>query len=207
MKLLLFFADLASRLSPWFRDRMQARWFAAGLGAAAVFALPLPASAFGGSPGSTSVDDAGAVNVDALLAQLTRDVESLSVADCALSCKALASMERARDRICELSPGARCDEARTKVASARDRVSAACPTCTTHERPEPAPPNDAKASAPPPAHAADGAEVRSEHERGGCASCRVTGERGARGGALGDAGLVMLAAFALRRIARRRRAR
>ncbi len=144
------------------------------------------------------------MNVDALLTQLTRDVENLSVADCALSCKALASMERARDRICDLSPGTRCDEARAKVASARDKVSAACPTCTPHEHPEPAPHNDAKASAPPPAHPGDGAEVQSERERGGCASCRVTGERGGRGGDAGDAGLVVLATFALRRIARRR---
>ncbi len=177
---------------------MHARALFAGLGvAAAMGAWPSQALA-----GPSSVDDGGAPDVDLLMRALARDVQDLSVADCTLSCKALASMERARDRICELSPGARCDEARAKVASARDRVATACRTCATHERPEPAPPYDAKAS-PPPQPTSEGAAVQSEHKTGGCAGCRTAANDGGHG-AGGDAALVVLATLALRGFARRR---
>jgi hypothetical protein len=171
-------------------------------GMAAIAWLAWPTTALAGLQivdDDVSNADAGTSNVDAMLRALTRDVANLSVADCTLSCRALASMERARDRICELSPGARCDDARAKVASARDKVAAACPSCATHERPEPAPPNDAKASAPPePAPANQ--SVASEHRTGGCAGCRTA----STGDKLGDAGLVILATLALRGLSRRR---
>lgn len=169
------------------------------LAIAALLACPSAALA-----APTSVEDAGAPSVDDLMNDLTRQAESLSTADCALSCKALASMERARDRICELSPGARCEEARAKVASARTKVAAACPTCSAHQSPEPAPPPvDAKASAPS-RPAQEGTTVQAEQARGGCASCRI-GSSGRDGNLAGDAALFVLATLALRRITRRRR--
>ena len=182
---------------------MHGRTIAAGLFVTAL--VVMPARAFAGPPRSTggSTDDSPAANVDQLLLDLTREVESLSVADCTLSCKALASMERSRDRICELSPGTRCEDARKKVAAAHEKVAASCPTCMTQDRPQPAPSHDAMATAPEPPPASSGTSVQSEHQRGGCASCRVTGERG--GDAAGDGALVIMATLAIRRLARRRR--
>ena len=156
----------------------------------------------------TTVDDAGTSNVDALMSDLTRQADSLSMTDCTLSCKALASMERARDRICELSPGPRCEEARAKVTAAREKVASACPACGPSKNPEPAPPPaDAKASAPPSrkgdAQPTSQQALESEPGKGGCASCRVaTTTRGERAG---DIALLMLAAFGIRRITRRKR--
>jgi hypothetical protein len=169
--------------------------------AAVLLGLAMTAAPAQALAAPSSMDDAGPTNVDVLMKELTREVESLSVADCTLSCKALASMERARDRICELAPGARCDEARAKVASAQEKVAAACPSCAVNKKPEPAPPPaDAKASAHP---VAEGTSVQAERERGGCASCRIAGAP--RGGVAGDATLLVLATVALRRLTRRRR--
>lgn len=55
--------------------------------------------------------------------------------DCAQLCKALSSMSRAAERLCELAKdgGAdgqqRCSDARAKVEAARVRVRAKCPVC------------------------------------------------------------------------------
>lgn len=68
-----------------------------------------------------------------------RDVASaereldVAASDCAGACRALGSMDRAAGRLCELSHGdgdnRRCEDARRRVYSARDRVKATCGGC------------------------------------------------------------------------------
>jgi hypothetical protein len=58
--------------------------------------------------------------------------DSAATADpCATACSALASMERATKHLCELTGDgdARCDNARSRVSGATERVSASCPAC------------------------------------------------------------------------------
>jgi len=78
---------------------------------------------------------ASSSEVDALEAELDKELAELSTADCALACAALESMSRSAERICQLAPGARCQAARDKVSSATQRVRDACPDCAaaTHE--------------------------------------------------------------------------
>lgn len=53
---------------------------------------------------------------------------------CDLGCRALASMQRARARICEIAgPGARCQAAVDRVAAAAERVRAAGCECSATE--------------------------------------------------------------------------
>jgi len=53
--------------------------------------------------------------------------------DCRNACRALGSMDRAAGRLCELSQGAdegnRCNDAKQRVYSARDRVRTNCGSC------------------------------------------------------------------------------
>ena len=53
--------------------------------------------------------------------------------DCRNACRALGSMDRAAGRLCELSQGAdegnRCNDAKQRVYSARDRVRTHCGSC------------------------------------------------------------------------------
>lgn len=64
-----------------------------------------------------------------------RSQRELDVAagDCRNACRALGSMDRAAGHICELSRGSpetnRCDDAKKKLYSARDRVKSTCGTC------------------------------------------------------------------------------
>src|SRR5262249_34648814 len=50
---------------------------------------------------------------------------------CATACTALASMTRATTHLCGLTGDGdqRCEDARTRVRSATDRVRASCPAC------------------------------------------------------------------------------
>lgn len=49
---------------------------------------------------------------------------------CQTACRALSSMQRAADRLCEIADDeARCDGARGRVQRARDRVTARCSAC------------------------------------------------------------------------------
>jgi hypothetical protein len=50
---------------------------------------------------------------------------------CDVACRALASMQRAAEHLCELSgeDDERCSGARTRVRSATERVREACPAC------------------------------------------------------------------------------
>ncbi len=69
-----------------------------------------------------------AAEITALEAQINRSLLQLSTG-CAVACPALASMERAADRICALDPGPRCASARAKVRDAAQRVEQACGPC------------------------------------------------------------------------------
>jgi hypothetical protein len=57
---------------------------------------------------------------------------SASFSDCSRACRALASMKRSADRVCEIEPppgSGRCREARRRVAEARARVLQQCGAC------------------------------------------------------------------------------
>jgi hypothetical protein len=57
----------------------------------------------------------------------------LAGSDCRNACRALGSMDRAAGRLCELSQGPdegnRCNDAKQRVYSARDRVRTSCGSC------------------------------------------------------------------------------
>jgi hypothetical protein len=57
----------------------------------------------------------------------------VAAGDCRNACRALGSMDRAAGRLCELSQGEselrRCDDAKRRVYSARDRVKTTCGGC------------------------------------------------------------------------------
>jgi hypothetical protein len=73
--------------------------------------------------------------LSAAAAQLERAEEDLAASanDCAVACRALASMRRAAEQLCALSETSddarRCDEAKRRVATAQDRVVRACGRC------------------------------------------------------------------------------
>jgi hypothetical protein len=66
------------------------------------------------------------------LGEAQRDLEA-AASDCSAACRALASMERATQHLCDLAadPGdrGRCDDARQRLRAARDRIRSACGTC------------------------------------------------------------------------------
>jgi len=57
----------------------------------------------------------------------------VSAGDCRNACRALGSMDRAAGKVCELvqgdGEGRRCDDAKQRVYSARDRVKTTCGGC------------------------------------------------------------------------------
>jgi hypothetical protein len=61
-----------------------------------------------------------------------RDLQA-AANDCASACKALASMDRAASHMCELADTPedqrRCDDAKVRLGTARERVRSACGTC------------------------------------------------------------------------------
>jgi hypothetical protein len=86
------------------------------------------------------------------LANASRDVDSsqreldVAAGDCRNACRALGSMDRAAGKVCELAQGdnegRRCDDAKQRVYSARDRVKTTCGSCpggTSVERSDPIP--------------------------------------------------------------------
>lgn len=56
-----------------------------------------------------------------------------TTSDCATACRALASLERATNRLCSLAEEEadrqRCEDARAKLKSSRERVKIACSVC------------------------------------------------------------------------------
>ena len=153
------------------------------------------------------------VTADAAKEALTTAATELEAAldqtafDCSAACMALASMQRAAERLCELEPGPRCDTARERVEAARRRVADQCPACDASRQagaigptPSPSPSPSVDDSLRSVEDADDGekdAEVQqsgkavtvttqgaappSESDRGGCAACRVGGSEDPRG--------------------------
>lgn len=110
-----------------------------GIAVAAVILLSaLPARAQADTEMATALADFAAAEKELTL-----------TAPCDSMCKALQSMTRAADRICELardgtaSDQKRCSDAKQKIAEATARVRAACPDCN------PSPPY-APSTTPPP---------------------------------------------------------
>lgn len=107
----------------------------------APMAAPPPATAGAGSESesvqSTAPDQPGARAAARARARSDFDGarRELSVAgsDCATACRALASMERAATRLCELATADdgrdACDDAQAKLREAKDRVHATCGGC------------------------------------------------------------------------------
>jgi len=152
---------------------------------AAILVAPLPAFA---------ADD-----VESLAKQLQQDYSELSTQDCAIACKAYASIRRAADKICDLEAGPRCIEAKTKADDAQRRVQAACPDCQLAAKQGKE--DDRRASEyteSKPATKA-GADSESAPRKGGCASCNTPGER-----PTGDLGIAVIGALVLARVLRRR---
>ena len=83
-----------------------------------------------GTPGTRSVALQNAANeVEASQREL-----DVAAGDCRNACRALGSMDRAAGEVCRLtqsegSEGQRCDNAKKRVYSARDRVKTTCGTC------------------------------------------------------------------------------
>lgn len=100
-------------------------------------------------------------------------LESASTQDCATACKALESLARAAQHLCDVAPE-HCDEAKAKLRTATDRVHAACPQC------------EVRAEVAPRANDFSGQTVVAESattKRGGCAGCAVA-TRESGGGAI-----------------------
>lgn len=137
--------------------------------------------------------------------QLEKSIEdqasALSTDDCDTACKALASMQRATDRLCKMDPGPSCTKARSVVDSATRRVRDACPACANAFAPSP-PPTRAPDEVGTTTKQEDAAQPAppSESRRGGCAGCDA-------GGAppVSDAALIALAWLMTR--TRRKRSR
>lgn len=156
-------------------------------------------------PALAMADEGPQENAVQLAQSIEDQAAALSTDDCTTACKALASMQRAADRLCKMDPGPSCTKARATVDSATRRVRDACPTCASALAPNQPPP-------PPPATPAPnedrtkGEEVATqaappaESRRGGCAGCDAAG-----GPPMSDAALFAFAWLMTR--ARRKRSR
>ncbi len=154
-----------------------------------------------------------AADVEALMQALDDELAALDTGDCAVACKALESMIRSADRVCQLDPGPPCEKARAKVEAARRKVRDACPDCmaaagAATKPPEPTPAPGTKRVDPvtqelPRDESGDSsaASPPAESERGGCATCELGSARSPK-----SAPWAWLAG-ALVVLARRRRAR
>lgn len=97
---------------------------------------PPPPPSTPGQPGGAA---SGATSRSMAVQGAANEVDSsqreldLAAGDCRNACRALGSMDRAAGRLCELSQGSdegrRCDDAKRRVYSARDRVKTTCGTC------------------------------------------------------------------------------
>jgi hypothetical protein len=101
----------------------------------------------------------GAPPPRATVAAAASDLESsqreldVAAGDCRNACRALGSMDRAAGRLCELaqdSEARRCDDAKQRVYSARDRVKNTCGSCPNGPSVDRKDPVPSKGSASPP---------------------------------------------------------
>jgi hypothetical protein len=91
------------------------------------------------SPQPQAPGGAGASPREAALKKAVSDLETSqreleqSGTDCKSACRALGSMDRAAGHLCEMSQTSdeknRCEEAKVKLYSAREKVRTACTTC------------------------------------------------------------------------------
>ena len=100
-----------------------------------------PPNASGASPGRQQPSSAEDVLTERQRAEVAwQDLETArgqllaTIGDCALACKALASMDRATSHICSVAAGAaaddaHCGNARETLKTARRRVRAECTVC------------------------------------------------------------------------------
>ena len=114
--------------------------FAAGCGGATseAKAPPIPSStvspALGAPKNAPMLESSTIGRAQADFDEASRGVE-LSGNDCAQLCKALSSMSRAAERLCELAKDGgedgqrRCTDARVRLEVARTRVRDKCPGC------------------------------------------------------------------------------
>jgi hypothetical protein len=118
--------------------------------------------------------------------------EAESTQDCALACKALQSLARATQHLCDLGPD-HCDEARAKLREASERVHAICPDCAVGSGGA-APPPRTPTPAPAPAEGSNDRVVAetATQRGGGCAGCSASTSRGD----LAVPGLALLALLA-----------
>ncbi len=107
-------------------------------------------------------------DVQTVQKELDDEHAALSTTDCHVACRALASIHRAAERICELDPGPRCQAARAKEADARRRVREACPDCEVASPPEQ--PHDERAASLPQ-------NAPPSERSGGCRSCAITDDQ------------------------------
>jgi hypothetical protein len=149
-----------------------------------------------GSAFADVVDAGGAGDVRALQLELDQELSALSTSDCFAACRALGSIRRAAEKICQLEPGPRCDAAREKAADATRRVHEACPDCALAS----GPPSQAPPAPAPPERegrvAADQVQAEAAPSRGGCRSCSATDA----GGTGTDLGLIAVLTFAAARM-------
>jgi hypothetical protein len=120
-----------------------------------------PTSTYAPPPPMTpsTAPGAGADTRGVALAGATSELESsqreldVAAGDCRNACRALGSMDRAAGRLCELAQDAearRCDDAKQKVYSARDRVKNTCGSCPNGPSVERKDPIPSKGSIAPP---------------------------------------------------------
>jgi hypothetical protein len=80
--------------------------------------------------GVIAPDTVGGIEMDLVTAE--RALEA-STGSCMSACRALGSMDRATGRLCSLASSPEdtrtCDESKTKLVAARERVRASCTSC------------------------------------------------------------------------------
>lgn len=174
---------------------------------ALVATTAFPTLAFAADAGAPKSDHEAAT----LSANIQEQLELLS-RDCTTACRALQSIQRAADRICELEPGDRCKDARSKADDAARKVHASCPDCVIAQAPprkdldkqqdERVHAGESKKgsatsadAAPVPASAPQSESVKS----GGCRSCNESGTSPS------DFAPALLAIFAVLGLRKRRR--
>ncbi|MBI2389242.1 MAG: hypothetical protein HYV09_06465 [Deltaproteobacteria bacterium] len=142
---------------------------AAPLLLASVAAADAPTTPTGLAP-SAPFTPPSAEMADALAELAAAEQQLAASPPCVTMCKALESMKRAADRVCDLakdgppSDQRRCDDARAKLEEATARVRAACPDCVVS--PPYAPAGKAPAPAKPAEPTTDAGKKAEEKEAG-----------------------------------------
>ena len=104
---------------------------AAGCGGAATAEKSAPAAPSGGAAAGASGTSDFPPSVGAARSDFDREEHEVQLAssDCQAACKALASMERAADRLCLVAEPQECSDARVRVDRAKRAISAQCGGC------------------------------------------------------------------------------